>query len=260
MNKRAYDFVLELFNFTDLDSIIHRDIPLSSMKGGIMNTVSGILIAVLTLLAFALLSVVYLGMVFDSLPVSSTVAGVRPSLSPSLMIGSVVFFGILTPIALFLWIFAHQLIIFALTRLFRGSGSFSAQYFVTSFITLALGTMSLGFIPMFILSVFLPCFNLFFVLFFIAVAVYLMIYVQAKMLVAVHKISFASAFGITMISTIGFVIIYALLQFILLKIGFGPDFATELSFFSGSSDGVQNLANITNISTVRILNNTPINP
>ena len=252
MPGKAYEFVLELFNFSELDGTLHRDMQKASLKGGILNSLSGIIIAVLSLLALTFISVVYLGYVYDTLPVSSLISAVRPSLTSGLLLSSTIYFGLITLPFLFIWIFIHQGMMFLLSRLFKGTGSFSTQYFLTSFITLAIGSGSLGFVPVLILSVFLPCFNLFFFLLFLVASIYLVFYVQSKMLVAVHRISFPAAFIIVLISFLAFMAVYALLQFVLFTFGVGPDFTA--SFGSTSSPSV----NLTDITTIHLVNNSSV--
>jgi len=236
MARQAYGFVMELFNFTDLDSVIHGEMSKSSMRGGIMT--------------LTFISVVYLGYVYDTLPASSLIHSIRPSLTSGLLMSSAIYFGLITLPFLFLWTVIHQSTVFLLSRLFKGSGSFSTQYFMTSFITLAVGTGLLGFIPVFILSVFLPCFNLFYVLLYLVAAIYLALYVQARMLVAVHRISFPAALFIALLTFVAFVIAFGLLQFVLFKFGLGPDFAA--SFGEINPPGV----NLTDVTTVNIINNS----
>jgi hypothetical protein len=108
-------------------------------------------------------------------------------------------------------------------------GSFKKQYFITSYIALALGVGSLGFIVSSILGIFLPCLNLFFLMVFIGAGLYLVFYVQGRMLMEIHKTSLAIAVAailvVSMGSTIAFIGVNLLIEYLDLM----PDFTATFT-------------------------------
>jgi hypothetical protein len=245
--RRILRLMLSFFDFKSLDSTLRAELPCATLFGGMYRYFFGILLTLLSSFALTTISILYLMVVYDSLSGTNLVASTRPAITGGFLMSSLIYFGLITFPFLFLGAFVHQGVLYVIMRVLGGKGPLNAQYYMTSYITLALGVASLGFIPVAIISIFLPCFNLFFMLVYIAMAAYLALYVQAKMLVAVHRIPFASAFAAVLLVSIGSLLAYGALQFLVMQFGLGPDFTATFSI-AGINESIINVSSMPNIT------------
>jgi len=254
--RRILKFSASLFDFKNLDAILRDEAQKGRLPSGVTRYFIGILLALFTSFALTTLAIVYLIATYNATVDTSLVATPRPAITTGFLISSVIYFGLVTFPFLFFGTFLHQGVVYLLMRLLGGRGSFAQQYSITSYITFALGFGSLGFIPIAVLGLLLPCFNLFFLLIYLAALAYLALFVQTRMMVQVHKVPFMSALLVSVLITAGSFAAYALLELALMKAGLAPDFTATYSLVGINSSslgvnmtGLPQLGPIPNISS-----------
>jgi hypothetical protein len=227
--RRVLNFCGSLFDFKNIDSILMGEINKGKLAGGVLRYFFGVFFTVFTGFALATLAIVYLMVAYNAMSGTSLVVTATPSITSGFLESSLVYFGLITFPFLFFGSFLHQGIVYLVMRLMGGRGAFAIQYSITSYLTFALGFGALGFIPVFVISLFLPCFNLFFLLTYLTATAYLALFVQAKMLANVHRVQYMSALVICLLISIGSLAAYGLLELALIKAGIGPDFQASFS-------------------------------
>ena len=258
--KQTLRFIGDLFDMSDIDRNMSNEIQRGSMKAGISRYLLGILLTLFTSFILATLAIVYMQFTYDSTSNIYPVQGPKPEITSGFIVSSLIYFGLVMFPFLLLATILHQGFIYAAMRILGGRGSFKNQYSITSYLTLTLGLGSLFFIPAFVLSFFLPCFNLFWILVYIVAVLYLALIVQTRMLMVLHHSKFLTAMFVVIVASIGSVIFYALVQLLVMKFGLGPDFAASFTWpnmpnldnlpqMSGTNvTGITNITNISNIS------------
>jgi hypothetical protein len=225
----AWDFTKSLFDLNNLEKNIKEEIPKGRGRYGLPSYGAGILLFLFSLFILSTLSIVFYGFLYDTLSDSYFVVTSKPEITYGFFITSVIYFGLLMFPYLFIGSLIYQGCIFALLKLMGSKGSFKKQYFVTSYIALALGVGSLGFIVSSILGVFLPCLNLFFLLIFLGAGLYLVFYVQGKMLVEIHKTSLMIVMISILIVSIGSLIAFIGVNLLVEYFDLMPDFTATFT-------------------------------
>ena len=259
--RRVLGVAAGLFDFKNLDNLVRGELPQARLGSGVLKYAIGIFLFLLTSFLLTTISIVYLMLTYEAMAGTSLVVTAKPAITSGFIISSLIYFGLALFPFLFLGSFLHQGVVYLMMRVLGGRGSFATQYYLNSYITLALGAGSLGFVPVFIISIFLPCFNLFFLLVYFIAMVYLAIYVQARMLMASHRANFAPSLVVAIIISIGSLAAYAVFQLLLIKAGIGPDFTATFNIAGINTStigvnvtGLPNMSGLPNIST----NNTII--
>ena len=239
--KRVLGFIASLFDFMGADASLRNELPKANLRAGIRNFLIGIFLFLLSSFALAALSVVYLMLVYDATSAASLVVTAKPAITPGFIASSLLYFGVIMLPFLFVGSFLHQGIVYLLMRALGGRGSYQQQYFMSSYVTLALGLASLGMPVALAIGIVLPCALLFFALTYIVGAAYLALFVQAKILVAVHKVSFGPALAVALLAALGSLAAYGLLQLAVASYGLGPDFTATFGM-AGMNASVLNMS------------------
>jgi|GEM_PF-5649819 len=253
--NRVLRFTAGLFDFKNLDAILRDEVPKGRLMSGVYRYFVGIFFALFTSFSLTTLAIVYFMVAYDAMAGTSLVVTAKPAITSGFLISSLIYFGLITLPFLFFGTFLHQGIVYLLMRLLGGRGTFGQQYSITSYITFALGVGSLAFIPIVIISLFLPCFNLFFLLTYLAGLAYLALFVQARMMVNTHRVPFITALLVSLLISVGSIAAYALLELALIKAGVGPDFTATFTIagINSSSLGL----NVTGLPQIPFPNISP---
>jgi hypothetical protein len=227
--KHAWKFMISLFNYEKLDANIREEIPKGRGRYGLPSYGAGILLFLFSLFILSTLSIVFYGFLYDTLSDSYFVVPSKPEITYGVFISSLIYLGVLMFPYLSIGSLIYQGFIYALLKLMGSKGSFRKQYFITSYIALALGFGSLGFIVSSILGVFLPCLNIFFFLIFLGAGLYLVLYVQGKMLVEIHKTSLMIAIITILIVSIGSLIAFIGVNLLIEHFDLMPDFTATFT-------------------------------
>ena len=227
--KNAWKFMTSLFNYEKLDSVIRDEIPHGRGRYGLPSYAAGIMLALFTLFMLTVITILTYEFFFDKLSESYFSVTTKPNLSYGFFISSLIYFGLILLPYLSIGSLLYQSVVYALIRLFGGKGGYKKQYFITSYVTLALGVLALGFIPSFMIGVFLPCFFIFYPLIFIITSIYLIFYVQAKMIMILHKTKLAPTIVAILIATILSVLAFIVINLIVNHYGLFPDFRATFS-------------------------------
>ncbi len=263
--KRVFRALASLFDFMSVDATLRDELPRAKLPTGVRNFLVGILIFLVSSFALAALSVVYLMLVYDATSAASLVITTKPTITTGFLVSSLVYFGLITLPFLFLGSFIQQGVMFLLMKAVRGKGTYAQQYFMSSYIALALGISSLMIPVALVVGIFLPCVLLFFGLVYLVMVVYLGIFVQAKILMDVHKTKFIPSLVIALLVFLATLVAYILLQVAVTKYGLGPNFTATFgmsgmntTLLSMNATGLPNLGNIPGLSTnsTAILNAT----
>jgi hypothetical protein len=227
--KHAWRFMIRLFDFQNLDSTIRDEIPKGRGRYGIPNYGAGIMMFLFTLFMLTTLALVYFGFLYDALSDSYFVVTTKPELTYGFVISSIIYFGLIMFPYFFVGSLIYQGLLFGLVKIMGGKGKLNKQYYVTSYIALALGLGSLGFIIVSILGVFLPCLNVFFFLIYLAAAIYLVFFAQTKMLMILHHSKALPIIVAIFITSIGSVLAFIGIQLLVGHFGLFPDFTATFS-------------------------------
>ncbi len=242
-----------LFDFINVDAYLRNELPKAGLLAGVRNFLLGIFLFLLSSFALATLSVVYLMLIYDATSAASLVVSAKPAITTGFLASSLLYFGVITLPFLFLGTFLHQAVVFLMMKvLARGKGTYMQQYFMSSYVTLALGIASLGMPLALAAGVFLPFVLLFFALTYLAAAAYLALFVQAKILMAVHKIGFNPALAVSLLVSLGSLVAYVVLQLIVAKYGLGPDFTATFGIAGMNTSMLNvNITGLPNISGIQ---------
>jgi hypothetical protein len=252
--KNAWMFMISLFNFERLESNIRDEIPRGRGRYGIPSYAAGIMLALFTLFMLTVITILTYEFFFDELSESYFSVTQKPELTYGFFISSFIYFGLILFPYLSIGSLLYQSVIFAIIRLLGGRGSYKKQYFITSYVTLALGVLSLGFIPSFLIGVFLPCLFIFYPLIFIITGMYLVFYVQTKMIMILHKSQFAPSLVAIIIATILSVLAFIVVNLIIDHFGLFPDFRATFSM-SEIGENIFNI-NMSDANSNQIVNAT----
>ena len=274
--KHAWNFMISLFDFKCLECNIRDELPKGKGRFGVPNYGAGILLALFSMFVLTLLAIVLAMLAHDSFPPGYASVSLRPELTYGFFVSSIIYFGIIMFPYLMLGSFIYQGFAYGLLRILGGKGDFRKQYFITSYIALALGIGSLGSLFTMPFVFFLPCVTVFFFLTFFVTAIYLVFFVQTKMLVEVHRVKPLAALAVVFITTIASLAMFAIVQFLVGHFGLSPDFTSTFGFpqlngslsdinvtlpqMSGISggNGTQSSLNVTDITNATNMNVTNI--
>jgi len=243
-----------LFDFTNLEKNIKEEIPKGRGRYGLPSYGAGILLFLFSLFMLSTLSIVFYGFLYDTLSDSYFVVTSKPAITYGFFVSSVIYFGLLMFPYLFVGSLIYQGLVYVLLRMMGSKGSFKKQYFITSYVALALGVGSLGFIISSILGIFLPCLNLFFFLVFLGAGLYLVFYVQGKMLMEIHKTSLAIAIVAIMVVTIGSTIAFIGINLLIEYFNLMPDFTA--TFTIGAVNQSVSIPDVAENLTINTSNST----
>ena len=228
--KHAWEFIINLFDFRNLDNILREEIPKGKGRYGVPNFGAGILLFLFSLFILSLISIVLAIFAHGSLPPGFASVTPRPELTYGFFASSLIYFGAVMFPYLMIGSFIYQGFAFLLLRILGSKGDFRKQYFITSFIALALGIGSLGSIITMPFLFFLPCISLFFFLVYFAAAVYLVFFVQTKMICEIHRAKPIVALIVVLIASIGSLAAFVVVQLIVEHYGLFPDFTATFGF------------------------------
>jgi len=267
--------MVSLFDFKCLECNIRDELPKGKGRYGVPNYGAGILLMLFSMFVLTVLSIILAMLAHDSFPPGYASVSLRPELTYGFFVSSIIYFGVIMFPYLMLGSFIYQGFAYGLLRILGGKGDFRKQYFITSYIALALGIGSLGSLIAMPFVFFLPCVTVFFFLTFLVAAIYLIFFVQTKMLVEVHRAKPLAAFAVVFIATVASLVMFALVQFLVGHFGLSPDFTATFGFpqlnmsitdinvslpqisGTGGADGAQAGVNVTDmINTTNITNAT----
>jgi len=249
--KRVWGVLTSLFDFMTVDATLKSELSRANLVAGVRNFLVGILIFLVSSFALAALSVVYLMLVYDATSAASLVISAKPAITTGFIVSSLVYFGLITLPFLFIGSFIQQGVMLFLMRLVRGKGTYAQQYFMSSYIALALGVSSLMIPVALVAGIFLPCVLLFFGLVYLVMVIYLGVFVQAKILMAVHNAKFVPSLAISLLVFLCTLLAYLLLQLVVTNYGLGPNFTATFgmsgmntTLLSMNATGLPNLGAI----------------
>ena len=206
-----------LFNPQEIGKLVEEEKKRATLRDGVLIFALGVMLGSIFSFIMNILYVFALDSMIESLATNYIIANKPIILTHNYLVNAVISFLLVGIPALFIGTFIAQKAVYKLLKALGGKAEFFVQYYLTSNVTLLQSLLT----PLLFL-VFLPCINVIVLLVFIAVGMYLTLYVQGKMYVDIHNVSWPAAIGATLLAVIMCSVIYIGAMMVLDMIGLFP--------------------------------------